>query len=431
MSIYLRLVDHDALFRKAVNNPIVVNQFDLQSQTDLEKLNGLIYTTYNDDSLEILPRCDCGHVHGEYNVGIRCEECGTECLPVTERPLESALWIAAPTGIDALINPIIWIILSRRFLDGGVNVLEWLTNPKLVVPPEKTPLSIKKLEKMGMTRGLNYFYRNFDSIIDLLINGKVIKNGKLDERLELLAFIKENRHTIFSTYLPFPSKLVFITEKTSMGPYADPTMGSAIEAIRTISSIENSVVPFSERMLEARAIKAITQLAEYYKTFFSKSLGPKEGWFRKHIYGTRGPFTFRAVISSISEPHHWEDVYLPWSLSVMLFKIHLINKLLRGSHNRPKYTPNQALQRIYEGTNNYDPLLDELFQELIREAPNGSIPVVINRNPTLTRGSIQMLNLTRVKTDPEVNTMSVSTLILKAWNADFDGKLIAVVIKLL
>jgi len=416
VSIYLKLVDHEALFQRAVNNPVIVNNFDLQNQSDLKELNDLIYTTYSEDSLEILPRCNCGEISGEYNLEVTCSICGTQCLSVTERPLESILWLTPPTGIDALINPEVWIILSKRFLDGGVNVLEWLTNPKLVVPEDKKPLSIKKLEHLKITRGLNYFYRNFDYIIDLLINGKVIKKGRLRERLELLEFIKENRHAIFSQHLPFPSKLVFVTEKTSMGPYADPTMTSAIDAIRTISGIENSTVPLTERMKEARVINALMQLADYYENFFSKSLGPKEGWFRKHIYGTRGPFTFRAVITSISEPHHREELHLPWSLSVMLFKIHLMNKLLHGAPHRKCMTPNQALKLLYEGTAQYDPLIDELFHELINEAPNQRIPCLFQRNPSLTRGSIQTLGISKIKTDPEINTVSVSTLILKAWN---------------
>ena len=425
MSIYLRLVDHDALFEKAVNNPIIVNNYDLQSEEDLNRLNGMIYTTYSDDSLEILPRCDCGGIHGEYNVGIFCEDCGTLCLPVTERPLESVLWIQAPQGIDRLINPIVWIILSKRFMDGGINTLEWLTNPKLPVPPDKVSGAIRKLEKLGVERGLNYFYRNFDRIIDLLINGKVIKNGKLEEREELLQFIQENRHKLFSRYLPFPSKLVFIREKTPMGVYADKTMGPAIDAIRAISSIETSVIPISEKMLEARVIKATTYLAEYYETFFSKSLGPKEGWFRKHIYGGRGPFTLRAVISSISEPHHREDIHLPWSLSVMLFKLHLMNKLLKGSSTRRQLTPNEALTLLYESTSQYNPIIDQLFQELIGEAPGRGPVILLQRNPSLTRGSIQTLNLVKIKTDPEVNTIGVSTLILRAWNkitVPFDRK---------
>tara|TARA_B100000929_G_scaffold185186_2_gene146619 strand:- start:71 stop:1384 length:1314 start_codon:yes stop_codon:yes gene_type:complete len=433
MGVHLRLVNHDELFRKATNVPIIVNQFDLQSQAHMEQLNELIYTTYNDDSLEIQPRCECGQVSGEFNVGVVCDNCGVPCLSVTERPLESSLWIASPQGVDRLINPEVWIILSKRLMDGGVSVLEWLTNPYMVVPPEKEPLSIKKLKEKGVPRGLNNFVRHFDEIMDLLINGKIIKNGKLEERQELMVFLKENRAALFCQHLPIPSKLAFITEKTPMGTYADPTMGPAVEAIRTISSIENSITPITQAKRESRAVKAIMQLAEYYETFFSKSLGPKPGWFRKHIYGSRVHFSFRAVISSISEPHDYEEVHLPWSMSVMFFKVHLISKLLKPSPTmlgsgliQRGMTPNEALRYLHQHTLKYDPLLDEIFQELISESPYKGVPILLQRNPSLTRGSIQQLFVTKIKTDPKVNTIGLSVLILSAFNADFDGSMVAV-----
>lgn len=412
MGVHLRLVNHDTLFNKATHTAIVVNHFDLHSQAHLEHLNELIYTTYDDDALEVLPHCDCKYLKGAHNVGVKCPECGTYCLSVTERPLESALWIAAPEGVDAMINPEVWIILSKKLMDGGVSVLEWLTNPSYHVPDEKLPLSIKKLKEKNVPRGLNHFYRHFDEIMDLLINGKVIKNGKLEEREELLVFLQENRDAIFSKHLPIPSKLAFITEKTPMGTYADPTMGPAVEAIRTISGIENSITPLTQKKRESRTVKAIMQLSEYYETFFSKSLGPKAGWFRKHVYGSRVHFSFRAVISSISDPHDYEEVHLPWSMSVMFFKVHLISKLLKRG-----FTPNEALRHIHKHTLKYDLLIDEIFQELISEA-GGSIPILLQRNPSLTRGSIQQLKVTKIKTDPNVNTISLSVLILAAFNAD-------------
>ena len=99
---------------------------------------------------------------------------------------------------------------------------------------------------------------------------------------------------------------------------------------------------------------------------------------------------------------------------------HLISKLLKRG-----FTPNEALRHIHKHTLKYDLLIDEIFQELISEA-GGSIPILLQRNPSLTRGSIQQLKVTKIKTDPNVNTISLSVLILAAFNADFDGKLVAV-----
>lgn len=415
MSVHLEIVNHDELYRSLTNNPIIVNDFDLSSQAQLDKLNEKIYTTYKDDSLEILPTCDCQNLKGEYKVNMKCDICGSLCLPITEKPFESAMWIRAPKGIDALINPEIWIILSKRFTERGVNVLEWLTNPTMTIAGEK-PLQIKKLENLGIQRGLNYFYRNFDKIIDVLINGKVIKKSTLREREELLVFLAENRDSIFTQRTPIPSRLAFITEKTPLGTYADPVMTPAVEAVRTITSIENSITELSIKNKESRTVKAIMQLSEYYETFYGKPLSPKSGWFRKHIYGSRVHFSFRAVITSLSDVHEYDEVHLPWSMSVMFLKLHLISKLLKRG-----FSPNDALKHLHEHTLKYDSLIDELFKELISEAPEGSLSIILQRNPSLTRGSAQNLKVTKIKTDPDINTISLSVLVLASLNADFDG----------
>lgn len=416
MSVYLDIVDHDELFNNLKAPPGIVNTFDLTSQEDLEKLNNLIYTSYSDDSLEILPSCDCGRLKGEYNVGVKCGDCGTFCLSITERPLESVLWIAAPKGVDALINPEVWIIFSEAMTISGVNVFEWLVNPMYKPSSDKELPQIKKLREAGVKRGINFFYHNFDSIMNFVVEARIVRKQKVKKREELVRFVKENRHKIFSQHVPIPSKLAFITEKTPMGPYADTSMTPAVDAIRTISSIENGITPLNDRQIQSRAMQAIGLLANYYQTFFTDSLGPKSGWFRKHIFGSRLHFSFRAVISSLSRPHIYDECHLPWSLSVMFFKIHLISKLLKRG-----FTPNEAIKFLYEHTLKYHPLLDELFRELIDESPHGGIPIILQRNPTLTRLSAQLLRVTQIKTDPDINTVSLSVLVLSGMNADFDG----------
>jgi hypothetical protein len=78
-------------------------------------------------------------------------------------------------------------------------------------------------------------------------------------------------------------------------------------------------------------------------------------------------------------------------------------------------------QLFRESALQYNPLLDTLLKELISESPHGGIPVTFGRNPTLARGSIQVLYVTHIKTDPEIITISLSVLVLRGFNADFDG----------
>ena len=414
MAISLRLLDLDTLFNTASSPPIVVNSFNVNSSADKERLNQLIYTHYEGDSLNVLPSCECGQTTGEYNVGIKCEHCNTKVMSVTERPLESVLWIKPPEGVATFINPQAWTIMAKGLTHPGANLLEWLTNPTAQLPlnPPKQAL---KLQAMNIERGINYFYAHFDEIIKALFDAGIV-NGTRQYREDLWQFIQMNRASIFAQHLPIPSKLGFITEKTVTSTYADLSMLPAVDAIRTISATVNSPIPLSLKVLQARAIKANMLLAQYHQDMLGGALGRKEGWFRKHVFGSRLHFTFRAVISSLSDNHDYDEMHLPWSMSVMVFKTHLTSKLMKRG-----FTPNECNKFLYEHTLKYHPLLDELFQELINESPFGGFPIILGRNPTLVRGSMQAFRVTKIKTDPAVNSISMSVLTLRAPNADFDG----------
>ena len=49
------------------------------------------------------------------------------------------------------------------------------------------------------------------------------------------------------------------------------------------------------------------------------------------------------------------------------------------------------------------------------------IPILLNRNPTLKHGSIVLLRVTRIKTDPRDMSASTSGPIAPLYNGDFDG----------
>ena len=417
MGIYLEMVDHDELFEHSKNVAIIVNEFDLEVKDDLNRLNALIHTTYEKNVLQLLPQCDCQYLKGGRNVGVRCPKCNTLCLSVTEKPLQSALWIATPEGIDTLINPEAWIILSKALTTSQFNILEWLTDPYKAVTTNKVQGILDRITAAGFQRGINAFYAQFDQLMQFLIAERVIKKHNPRQREEYMQFIAENRHAIFSKHLPVPSKLALITEKSAKKTTVDPVMVPAIEAVRTISGIKNSVLTLSLKRKESKTVKAIKYLVDYYTGFFQTSLPAKQGWFRKHTYGSRIHFSFRAVISSLSEPHVYDEVHLPWSLSVMFLKFHLISKLM----NRPdlQYSPNQAIGLLNDHTQSYNPLIDELFQQLIAESPMGGIVIGLQRNPSLTRGSFQTLRVTKIKTNPAINTISLSLLILRSYNKIF------------
>lgn len=439
--IFLDLEDFADLYSRCARPPTFVNDLDQNDVASRERLNELLLTTYESDTLESVPSCSCGNLHGgTSDVTQVCEICGTSPAIPAEREIESQLWIRTPDGVRGLIHPLLLGYLDRFFGSNGASIIQYLMDP-FYRPKKKSP-QLMQIDRSPHRRGLNYFIDNFDAVFEFLLYGvSISKTKKAKERFA--HFIRRNRTKLFPKALPIPSKITFIVESTPTGKFGDGTIESALDAVRTIGGISSGVECPRLDQLESKAFRASMQLMNFYDVQYSKSLSPKPGWFRRHVFGSRPAFSFRAVISSLSEEHRYNEVHLPWSLSVSLFKQHLRNKLQRRG-----FSPSASNQYVNDHIETYSPLLDELFQELIAEATEQSrtesirnansilhnlpnippelvydqgIPCVIQRNPSLKRLSAQRFFITKIKTDPAINTISLSVLVLKGPNADFDG----------
>jgi len=423
LSIMFEIVDHNKLFQSLSVDPLFINDFDLKTEEDRKRLDSRLFTRYEGDSpLDVLPRCQCGHLTGGRFTGMICPECGYQCLVVSERNIESDMWMAPPEGVRAFINPLIWVIFSKYMTHSGFNVLEYLVNPyyKANRYPEQI---MERLRRADIPRGINFFHDNFDKIFEILMKERLL-NIRKDEKADLIQFVNENRPAIFSKYLPIPNKMSFVAEDTSVGFFMDTQMATpAFAAFRTISGAVNSVRPLSLDVLQSRAVKANVLMTQYYMAFHGKPFGAREGWSRKHIFGSRLFFSARAVISSLSENHHYEEAHLPWSLAVVGYKLHIQNKLKRLG-----MTPKEAARYINDHTLRYDPLIDSIFKELIEESPHGGLPIILQRNPTLDRLSAQRFLVTKIKTNVRDVTISMSVLTLVGPNADYDGDALNVIL---
>lgn len=414
--ISLSLVDFNRLYESVSDRAIIVNDFNMRLKDDKDKLNQLLYTEYDSDILDTCPTCDCGELKGEYNVGVTCTVCNTRVIPVTERAIESTLWIRVPDGIHGFITPIAWTILNEMFK----NIPRWLCDSTFRYKPNKIAEPIvDHFKSIGWKRNINHLYENFDYVMETLLNyKKLMKNNT--EHQWACQFIEENKHLFFCKYLPIPHRSVFITEKTSMGTFVDAIIRSAIDAVRTITSIEGGILGDSVRIRENRTVQVMNQLSAYYDEYVKSNIGRKPGMMRRQIFGSRLDFSARAVISSISGPHTYDEIHIPWGLAILLLKTHIMNKLLRMG-----FSPDSAEELLMTHVKTYHPLIREVLDTLIAESKGLSLKCLLNRNPSLTRASTQNLRITKVKSDPKVTTISLSVLVLSGPNADFD-RLVAV-----
>lgn len=423
--IHQKIISLEERFHSLSTPPVIANHLNITSEEGRENLNNMLYTRYCGDSLGIIPACDCGQLRGGYNIGVKCPECLTVCHSSADREIESLLWMESPEGIAPFMNPTVWIILSQRMRVSGCNLLQFLTDTQYQYQGRESS-EYRKLIRAGVERGYNHFYENFDYImsvffcdgvplvewLQLALSGQIARPKNIDT----VQFLVENRDKIFTRYIPMPSKIGLVAESNDSGIYIDSATPLALDALHTIASINNSLTPLNIRRKETRVVKALNLLGDFYKEFVAKTLSGKPGMMRKHIYGNRLHFTARNVITSISSPHEYDELHVPWSTAVQLLDLHITNKLYKRG-----FTPNQATEFIRRATRQHHPLMREIFDELLAEAPLGGLPVIFQRNPSLARGSAQLLRITKIKDDLLDNTISLSILILVGFNADFDG----------
>lgn len=431
MGTYLKVVDYDHEFRvMAGPSPTIINDLPAFSEKNIEQINKLIYTTYSGDLLSSVPSCPCGTLTGEYNYSDDpetapiCPNCFQRVKLVFDEELEVHTWIRAPHGVTALMNPLVWSMINDRFKSGTFSVLHWICDPYYRIPGAITPKILPLLESMNIPRGYNNFVANFDSIMDLLFSLRVSGSTRAGAKSKVnfhQKFLKEFKHCIFSQHLPIPHNTLLVVEDVNSGSYVDPYTPMVIDAIITLAGIDTNEVgvdPTSIRLRESRTVSTIVGLAEYYSNTYAERMAKKEGIFRKNVFASRSHFSFRAVISSITAPHDYRGIFIPWGVAVALFRLHLVNILMRMG-----FTPNESLAFLNKYTDQYHPLLDQIFKDMISSAPSGiGIGATLNRNPSLMRGSIQRTYILGVKTDPDDPTVSMSILIIRSLNADFDGK---------
>lgn len=411
MGVRLSLINFNELFyQHSTREPKIINDIAESSEQDRKEFNRLIYTTYSGDLLSNLPSCECGEIVGGYNVGVVCGTCHTEVRSHVERDLEPIVWIRAPQGVKALINPIVWMMLKKKFTRSGYEIIRWICDTNYA-PPVRKPQVVYRLEEMKIPRGLNNFVENFDQILATLCDLKEYR--KSPEIAELMLAINNQRDCVFSDYLPLPNRALLVIEESNVGTYVDPIITGAVDAIRMMAGIDSSLTSHSVRVKENRTVKTISQLAEFYEGLYKTTLAKKQGIFRKHVFGSRSHFSFRAVISSLTDAHDYEEIHIPWGIGLSVFRIHLMNKLMRRG-----YTPNEGIAFLNHHASIYNQELDQLFQELIAECPYEGIPTIMQRNPSLERGSAQLVYITQVKPVVEIPTVSISILDVKGLNAD-------------
>ncbi len=381
MGVHLEHIDHDMLFSQSPVSPIIINDIPTVTEEQKAFLDNLIYKRFESDLLSNEPTCECGSTTGGYKIGVVCPNCNTIVKDEMDQELHPLVWVRSPNGVQKLMNPIILMMLLRHFNKSNFSLMEWLINTDYTSSGQK-PGYIDSLLAAGVKRGYNNFIIHIEEYFNLMFDIKVFrsKKGQYDPLYHLvMKGLKEGK--LLSRHIPLVNRSLMVIEETKVGKWVDPIVMGAIDAMRTISSIDDPVMAFTPRQKENRTAKTLIALANYYKETVDEVLSDKTGMFRKHVFGTRNHFSMRNVITSLTKNHRYDELHIPWGAAVTTFKMHLMNKL----YNRG-FTINDASALLQECVYRHDPLVNVLFDEMFAESRDGGFWAIFQRNLKVSFG---------------------------------------------
>ena len=401
----------------------IVNNENLLDLETKEKLDKLLMINYSEDTLSLIPKCDCGELSGNFYIGETCRHCNTVVKSMLENNLSFLLWLEKPIGVENFISPIVLSMLLKRYKTSRprVHVVEYLIKPNMRIPQRTATRHVEQLDKLdalldaaGIKRGYNSFITNFFQIIEIL-ETHFSKKSKA-EKENFKSWLYSNRRVLFSNYLPFPNKSIFVIDSNELGSYIDRTLLLPLNSLRRVTGIDLRDQTLAAKQL--KVAKSLIELADFYSKYMADSFFKKPGLVRKHINSTRSHFTARAVITSLPGQHQYDEVWLPWTLACGLFREHIIKGLqLHG------YSYKEAISHYMLHLTTYSEVIGNIFNTILLESGDG-VKALLNRNPSLHRGSLQTIRITKVKTNPDDNTIGMSYLIAPAFNADYDGDML-------
>lgn len=358
-------------YYSSCSNTILLNDVEIDIHEKVEDINKKLYTVYSSNIISTEPSCECGALKTRRNLNKTCTVCGEVCK--SNEDIDPVIWMK-DIGYK-FINPAFWSML-RNIMDSNVDCLRWLSDSSYN-PPKKPPFLTNALSVIGNERNYKLLVKNMVNLIRYL---KSTTKFKRDEsalsKLDMLIYIWETHNdVVLCSYLPVPNKSLFVMESTTKGRFINLIVGDVVNIVNEWIKVTSDGV--DDRKAMKVTSKLIHNLSTLAKSLYTDFVSKKLGIFRKHLYGSRAPFTFRCTVTSIDKPHAHNIITIPWSVALSAFGDYVLNKLI----NVKGYKYLEAESLILRSVDKFNQDISDVLDILISESHKGmGFPICAQRN---------------------------------------------------
>lgn len=358
-------------------------------------------TTYGDTN-EFMDRyhCKCGRTVGAAFEGDICPFC-KEPVEFTDVDIMYTGWLNFyPYKI---INPLFYLrlqsALSKKNLENIISNENIITSSG-VIRKHNDVLEVKKSMLTYHNIGLKEFYDNYEEIM-------LYYRNKRKQKADLIDSLIADKDLVWTSKLPVYSTVLRPQGITVESYYFSPQD----KQIHPLTNITLNLKRASAIEVPLYLYQAQTRANELWSLNFSLIDG-KHGWTRANVLGGEFNYSGRCVI--VLDPSlHIDEVDMPYKAFIEQFKGSIIKRIIKDRGWTITKATNFLASKFM-----YDEYVYNIMCQIIEEEhPH----LILNRNPTITFGSILLMKVRKVKKDSDDVTLAIPSAILPGLNADFDG----------
>jgi hypothetical protein len=240
-------------------------------------------------------------------------------------------------------------------------------------------------------------------------------HGKKEEKIR--SFL-EGVDEVFTDKIPVISIVLRPAMRTADGLKLDELNNVYINILKNVE-ILNDEVNLTEII---RDITVELIQAEYFQlsTKIMDNIKSKSGLIRNQIMGTRVNFSARNIISPAKAGYKVDEIVLPYLTFLYLYKLEIVNIVSRIKG----ISLFEAEEVWHKASLKVDQEVYKVMKKIITDEEIG---ILLNRNPTISYGSMLYLRVAGIKDDYEDWTMSIHNGILSLLAGDYDGDVLNVI----